>query len=307
MVQPLLITPTPPPTSGVVASSSPIALGMPAPTLRRLMLGWSNILPQAYGDVVTFDAARAQSLHARHASAVKVASCLPVVSLVPLAGPLSAIEDEWASEVSSTMGFLNTFGQQGWRFARVPLAQLVVWQPLVDAPRDDAPPLANEEEIIKALVPKLATSLVYTTTLSRDEQGTFHALLTSADPNHDVDLTLEDGGAGGLRVRLRPRINIVHAVPINGRLVVLNGYHRLARLAAAGHVDAPILLLEPGHAASAIADRPGFLPLGLIASIARPPLIPDFMNPDLTVDVPRPEISRGHDFRFTNTDLPIRR
>jgi hypothetical protein len=281
---------------------------MPAAGMRRIVVGWSNQLPQIYGDVLTFESDRARAVHVQHAAALKAASLLPVVALTPQYTALSTVEEAWTKHVTSTPGFLNSFGQQGWKIARVSLDRLVMWQPVVDAPRDDAPAMSTEEEIIKAVMPEVAIAPVYSSTLTRDEQGAFRAVLTSADPNHDIDLTLEEGGAGGLRVRLRARSNVVHAMPINGRLVVLNGYHRLARLAAAGYTDAPILLLDPGHnAAGVLADRPGFLPLNLIANIPRPPLIPDFLNGDLTMEMPKPDVARAHDFRFTHTEIPVRR
>lgn len=312
MAQPLIPSPSPPPVSGVIqvptAQSSPLTTSMPARGMRRLVVGWWNALPQIHGEVMTFDAARAASMHAQHATAVKAASLLPPVPLVPQFSPLSPVEDAWVKHVTSTPAFLNAFGQQGWQVVRVPINQLVMWQATLDAPRDDAPSLSSDEEVIKAFMPEVAQKLDYTTTLSRDEQGGFHAMLTADDPNHDLDLSLEDGGAGGLRVRLRPRTNIVHAMVINNRLLVLNGYHRLARLAASGRTDAPLLVLETGHsAAGALADRPGFFPLKLVLNAPRPPLIPDFLNTDVTIDVPKPEVARGHDCRFTHTELPVRR
>jgi hypothetical protein len=290
------------------SSPSPMAPTLPAPGMRRLVIGWTNLLPQIYGDVMTFDDARGAAVHAQHAIAVRAASLLPAVPLAPMFSPLPPGQDAWAKHVTSTPGFLSAFGQQGWQVVRVPLDRLVAWQPIVDATRDGAPPISTDDEIVRAFMPEVATTLAYNATISRDEQGGFHAMLTSDDPNHDLDLSLDDGGAGGLRVRLRPRSNIVHAMLINGRLVVLNGYNRLVRLAGAGHVEAPIVVLEQGHAAAGpIADRPGFLPLNLVASLPRPPLIPDFLNPDLTLDIPKPAVARGHDFRFTHTELPVRR
>jgi hypothetical protein len=307
MVQPLAPSPTPPPTSGVIPSSQPTAHPMPAAGMRRLLVGWFNQLPQIYGDVITFDAARATGLHKRHAEAIKAVSMLPLVPLAPSFVPLSPVEEGWVDHVTATPSFLNSFGHRGWRVVRVSLAQLVVWQPIVDAPRDDAPAITTEEEIIKALLPEVPTTLPYRSTLSRDEKGAFHAMLTSSDPNHDFDLTVDEEGAGGVRIRLRPRANIVFATLVNGRLVVLNGYNRLARLASAGRREAPILLLEPGHAAGVIAERPGFLPLNIVVNAPRPPLVPDFLNSDVTMDVLKPAVERGHDFTFTHVELPVRR
>ena len=195
MAQPLVPSPspTPPPVSGVVngptAQSSPLATALPARGMRRLVVGWWNALPQIYGEVMTFDAARAASLHAQHAMAVKAVNQLLPVQLAPQLSPLSSVEDGWVKHVTTTPGFLNVFSQQGWQVVRVPLDRMVIWQPTLDAPRDDAPALSNEEDVIKAFMPEVASKVAYTTTLSRDEQGGFHAMLTADDPNHDLDLT----------------------------------------------------------------------------------------------------------------------
>ena len=306
MEQPLFLdsTPTPSPVSAVQRVGRP---ALPAPGMRRLLVGWSNSLAHVYSDVVTLDDARAIELNTFHASAVAAAAQLPVVSLAPSPGPLSQAEEAWVGHVSATPRFRTTFGLQGWRVARVALSGIVAWQPIVDAPVDDAPPLENEEQVIRGLLPEPPLLHPTKAALSPDGQGGVRALLTSSDPNHDVDISLEDEGAGGLRIKLRPRTNVVFAMPVNGRLVLFNGYNRLARLAAAGHADAPVLLLDPGHtAAGPVADRPGFLPLNLVVNLPRPPVLTDFLNSALTIDIPKPQLAKGHEFRIAHAEFPVR-
>lgn len=299
-------TPTPSPVSAV----QPVASGrlsVPPAGMRRILVGWANSLTHVYADVATLADGRAAALHARHAAAVAAAGALAPVQFGPTPMPLSAAEQAWVKHVTATPLFRTSFGLQGWRVARVPLASLVVWQPMVDAPLDEAPPITTEEEVVQALLPEPPAFHLSKGSVAADGQGGVRAVLMSADPNHDLDISLDDEGAGGLRIRLRPRTNIAHAMPLNGRLVVLNGYNRLVRLAAAGYTDAPILLLDQGHhAAGPIADRPGFLPLQFVTNAPRPPVITDFLDGTLTIDVPKPQIARGHDFRISHAEFPVR-
>jgi hypothetical protein len=99
-------------------------------------------------------------------------------------------------QITSTPAFLNVFGQKGWQVVRVPLDRLVVWQPIVDAPRDEAAPLGNEEEVVRGFLPEAAITFDYKTTLSRDEQGGFYALLTCEDPRLSVRFDGRVSGAG---------------------------------------------------------------------------------------------------------------
>lgn len=304
-------SPTPPPTSGVIQSSSGGSLQrtsfpMPATGFRRALAAWSPVLQQVCPDVAGYDDAQALAVHAQHAAAMQAATKVGVRPLTPTYSPLSPIEDAWVKNVTASPRFLTIFGPQGWQVARVALDKIVAWQPVVDAPRASAPALSTPEEVVQALLPEIGTKLDYNATVMRDERGDFHAVLAAQDPNHDLDIRIDDGG-DGVHLRLRPRPNLVHATLINGRLVLLNGYNRLARLASEGHADAPILILQPGHPAGAVSDRPGFFPLAFIAQAPCPPLICDFVNPDLVIDFPFRPIVRAHDMAFTHTELPIRR
>jgi len=88
---------------------------MPAAGMRRLIVGWSNFLPHIYGDILTCDASRANAFNVQHAGALKAASSLPVLPLAPSFAPLSTAEEAWARHVTATPGFLNSFGQRGWK------------------------------------------------------------------------------------------------------------------------------------------------------------------------------------------------
>jgi hypothetical protein len=180
---------------------------------------------------------------------------------------------------------------------------LVAWQPVVDFPLK--PPPTTSQEMIECFVPDGDEPLSYSSAISQDPQGGFRVLLSSANPNHDLDVRINSDSS--LTTRLKARSNIVHAVPLNGRIVVLNGYNRLVRAVSEGHTEVPVLLLEPGHPAGAVADRPGFLPLNVVANHPRPPLVPDFFNPELTVDVPKREVSRVHDLSFRHAEFRMPR
>jgi hypothetical protein len=155
--------------------------------------------------------------------------------------------------------------------------------------------------MIERFVPEVEAPIRYSSTITADPQGGFRVVLSSADPNHDLDVRVSPDSS--VVARLRAKSNVVNAVPVAGRLVVLNGYNRLAQAAASGQADVPVLLLEPGHPAGAIGDRPGFLPLTMIAQHPRPPLITDFFNPEITIDVPKREVCRTHDLCFRHTEF----
>jgi hypothetical protein len=274
---------------------------MPAFGSRRLLIGWSNFLRDVHGEILTMAQANAVDLHAKHGAALQTVERMPPRPLPAQLGNLRPDEEAWTKKVAASPAFLNVFGQRGWRFVRAPLDVMVTWQPIIDFPLKPAP--VTPQEVIERFVPEGDATIAYTSAITPDPQGGFHVLLSSPDPNHDLDVRV--GADSAVTARLKGKSNIVHAVPINGRLVVLNGYNRLAQLASTGHTEAPLLLLEPGHPAGVISDRPGFVPLNVVANHQRPPLIPDFFNPDITIEVPKRDMSRTHDLYFKHTEFLV--
>jgi len=297
-------TPTPSPVSGVVTAAAPpalpISLPLPAHGQRRVLIGWSNILRDVHGEIVTTDPVAAAALYAKHTAAVEAVERLTPRPLVAPLGAMDAAEEAWVKNVASTPAFINAFGQRGWSFVRAPLDILVTWQPVIDSPLK--PPPTSAQEVIERFVPEKEESIAYSSAITPDPQGGFHVTLTAANPNHDLDVRVNADAS--VTARLKGKSNIVHGVRIpNGRIVVLNGYNRLAQAASTGHTAVPLLLLEPGHPAGAVGDRAGFLPINLIVNHRRPPLIPDFFNPEIAIDVPRREVSRVHDLSVKHTEF----
>lgn len=295
--------PTPIPVSGVRPMAGPALASSPLPAsgMRRTMVGWANHLRQVYGEILWLEDQRARVMHAHHAAAVKLVSQMPPLQLPPTQTPLTPAQQLWADRIASTPMFLNAFGQQGWTIARVPIDRLAVRQPVIDALRDLTP--TTDDEVARWCLPE--TSLLdYHASLAPDSQsGSFHVVLTAGHPNQDFDVELVEGGSAGVLLRLRPRPNYVAVIRLPHRFVVHNGHHRLAALAAAGITDVPAVVLEQA-AVGPIQDRAGFLPFAQVAQLPRPPLVTDFLNPGVTIDIPGRSTGTVHDFRIVHTELP---
>ncbi|HEY1694673.1 MAG TPA: hypothetical protein VGG39_21025 [Polyangiaceae bacterium] len=214
---------------------------------------------------------------------------------------MSALEQQWADHITSTPLFQNAFGQNGWSVGRVPVDRLAVVQPVIDAMHDAVP--TTEEEVARWCLPESST-LDYHATLAADSQPrSFHVVLTARHPNQDFDVELQEGGAGGVLLRLRPRPNYIAVIHFPHRFIVHNGHHRLAALAAAGVTEVPVIILDAGSIGP-LQDRPGFLPFQLVTQVPRPPLVTDFLDPEVTIDIPSRVIGKVHDFRIVHTELP---
>jgi hypothetical protein len=284
------------PASPPVVGTSPL----PARGMRRTIVGWSNVLRQVYGEVQWLDDARASVVHAHHAAAVRRVSQMPPVIRPATQATLSPVEQQWADHISSTPMFSNAFGQQGWAISRVPVDRLAVVQPVIDALYDAVPTM--EDEIVRWCLPESST-LDYHATLAPDSQpGSFHVVLTARHPNQDFDVELVEGGVGGVLLRLRPRPNYVAVIRLPHRFIVHNGHHRLVALAAAGFEEVPAVVLE-APALGPLQDRPGFLPFQQVAQVPRPPLVTDFLDPQVTIDTPGRRVGRVHDLRIVHTEL----
>jgi hypothetical protein len=296
-------TPTPPPVSAVQRLDGPTIASsrLPKPGKRRVLIAWTNQLRQVCDEVLRVDDVRARGLHAHHAGAIMRVSNMPPLSLPPTEAALSSAEQAWADHIAATPMFLNAFGQQGWKIARVPLDRLVIVQPVIDAIHDQVP--TSEEEVVKWCLPETST-LDYQASLAADSQpGSFHVILTARHPNQDFDVELVQGGTGGALLGLRPRPNHVSVIRLPNRYVVHNGHHRLAALADAGVAEVPVVILDPA-AMGPLQDRPGFLPFALAAQHPRPPVISDFLDPDLTIEVDGRTVGKVHALRIVHTELP---
>jgi hypothetical protein len=93
--------------------------------------------------------------------------------------------------------------------------------------------------------------------------------------------------SGGFAFGVQPRLNWVQVATSGDRSLVLNGNHRLALLASAGLTEVPVLHRPLASLKEVVPNEPGVFSYEQV-SADRPPMICDFLNPDLTFDVPSP-------------------
>lgn len=90
-----------------------------------------------------------------------------------------------------------------------------------------------------------------------------------------------------LRFCIPPGTAVVHVREVVGnRYVLLDGYHRVARLVALGMTHVPAIVVEVHHLRQAVPPiRDGVFSVQMLENEKRPPMLMDFFRPALFCDV----------------------
>lgn len=185
---------------------------------------------------------------------------------------------EHIEAVTSTDYFYQTYGEEGWDIALVPIDKLIALQRTVvtDAHSDVPDSNAEMEEILQYTLPTERGETLFAETF-RDDESRLGVKLTSRSPNISVTGMKVVEGTNEMQKQavfaIRAPPNMVNITRYEDRLFLNNGYHRVYQLYRAGHTHVPAL----------IVDRDSFPDsLGFDESIGmdeRPPTVPDFDTP----------------------------
>jgi len=215
-------------------------------------------------------AARARADALAHATRAYVAGLGPfmpagVVVRQPIAGP-------HIDALTANPLFQQMFGQRPHQFSYVDLTQLVALQPWVE-PRNDPMP-ATEPELLDFALPQsweVAAEVGFT-----PPAGPLQ-ILTSNPALQGINVKMEPGGRIVISAPEHPNLfNVVH---FNGRHYLRNGYHRAVDALVAGRTEFPALVTQALFAEDVALPGIGPFNFGYVATLARPPLLTDFVSP----------------------------
>ncbi len=127
-------------------------------------------------------------------------------------------------------------------------------------------------------------------------------VFTTEDPSSLFAVSATPNGA---QLSLAPRGNWVQVVVVENRLVVRNGYHRIATLAARGCETVPAIVSFASKLSEVVPPGPGWFNPDYLLRLARPPLVTDFLNPALCADVRQPTPKRLFEVRIAVSEIPI--
>ena len=216
---------------------------------------------------------------ARTAARLKLAQ-LPAPDLSAKFRPFSGAAAAWAAKVSATPQFQAAFDGQRVDFGWISIASLVTYQHWI-APMDALMPMA-EDELLTWCLPE-AFQTQYGASVSAPVPNRWDVLFETQDPNATFAVGQIPGGPFAFGPQ--PRLNWAQ-VATNGALSLLaNGNHRAALLACAALSDLPVMRRHVASLAEVLPAEPGAFTLDQVMA-SRPPMVCDFLNPDLTYDLP---------------------
>lgn len=234
--------------------------------------------------------------------------CLPPFEHGELALTCPDVISEQTSENATVRALLRELEGMQPKVLLVPIAYLVTHQVLVNADyvralKEQSAQFAEPSDMIDYCFPQLedtaADVLQGQHTFVSDNPNlkvlgikasvATHDLLGTEHPTASVMVGV---GNQGISVAL-----------FGGRLIVVNGYHRLLALYESGHREAPVVLIQPRDQSdlSVLKVPPaGSLPwfqLPLLTAM-RPPLLRDFANAEIALEVRMPKIKKVIDVQF---------
>jgi len=175
--------------------------------------------------------------------------------------------------------FAATFGARPYHFAWVRPERLVALQTFVQ-PRDDPTP-ASVDELVELCLP-LQSSVPAELSFQAPLGPVY--MMSSSPQMQGIRINMD---AATNRLILEPplHLNLVQAVQFARRTYLRNGYHRLYDLMKGGASEVPALVVEGIQPQDvALPPSPGAFDLAYLMSLARPPVLGDFVT-DSAVDV----------------------
>lgn len=213
--------------------------------------------------------------------------------------PFSESMQGQARELVQDIRFQNAYGNRLYEFAWVEIDKLVAYQKFVN--------LDFAEELEHRLPETLSESALFDFCIALEKKSApvshlrlddEYTHLFSSD-SHDFRVTdvvarpvdskeIRDMSSGvpthALTVFLGFGLPIASAYQLKDRIVVWNGFHRLFALRKRGLRFAPVLLLRD-PSIKALRALNSEIPVEVLLSEKRPPIMQDFFNEDLVLDV----------------------
>jgi hypothetical protein len=223
---------------------------------------------------------------ARHLRTRQAAGQLAPLAVDRVEEQLVPLDDRYASwikEVEESAIFQRSFAPVPYAFRSVPICTLGTFQPFLKKLHYEIPD--DEEGVLKVCLPKEFRSTA--DCQMNQAAGGVQLLFYGDDPDAELSIDTEPGGTVRLHVDARP--NWVQVALCQGRLLVRNGYHRIASLFARGVDRVPALVVQIDDPFQVVPQGPWFSAPYLYGS-QRPPLLTDFFNPELTLDVQQPDV-----------------
>jgi hypothetical protein len=283
------------------ATSLPPRLPLPQVGHTRLLAAWMtpehlSLFPNSASTPATQSAFQRGHALARDAVVTLAPADLTPEAVAPITGSDEAV---WVEGLVRTAEFQSHYGHLGHEIGYLRIDQLTVYQPFVNPPHEPVP--GTPLEVLRWCLPHQFQAQVG---LRIDGQ---RATFTPASPSTGIGIVQHPQG-----VLITPVGNAnwvqVKRLP-NDRYVIVNGNHRIAALAAAGHAKVPAIISDASSLDAIVpitpnSHRPWFRPEELRA-FRRPPLITDFLEPAVTLEVPHDSSRRVVEVRFDIQEFRI--
>lgn len=246
----------------------------------------------------------AQQLATKHQAAVQHRLALaPQKPPVPPLQPLSPHEQAWVAQVAAAPAFQNSIAKApgGFAFGRLPIDALVAFQPWVH-PLHGAVP-KSQQEILEWCLPKNFQTTTNINVEAGPDGKPKRVLFVTDDPtamfNHGI-------GPEGYLLGVTPRLNWVQVTEVEGMYVLRNGYHRVDALHAVGHVEVPVLLTKAATLDEVVnVGVNGFFNAPYLRGLPRKPMVADFQDANLTVNVPHVKTKRVVEVRLDVSEFGV--
>jgi len=217
----------------------------------------------------------------RTAQAQRRRGARPPVATLP--GP-EGVPEDWRPHLEAVVArplFQRLYGELPWRFAAVPVASLIAVQAHLHFThalrRAGAQP--GTADVLELCLPVQPEALELWGGVTRGDPPSVS--LMTRDPN--VQITAAKMETQPLRVTftIGKTALFLQVARLDGRLYLKNGTHRAVGLAAAGVRLLPCVLVDVAD----VDGLPKLLPFRALRS-DHPPLVTDFLDPDLYVEHP---------------------
>lgn len=248
--------------------------------------------------VADWSASQRDELWARHAAAIQAAAALaPLTASRDVEVPFELAEAQQTT-FRSTNFQQSLTGGRPFRFSSVAVEHLGAFQGFV---KDGPGAPAAGVDLTDWCLPQAPKSDVRVEGQS-NETGQ-RIVVSTSDPN--VTLTPRLGAdVVGLAIGRTP--NWVQVAAVGGRYLLRDGHHRVAASVAAGHDRVPAIVVEYQNWQEAIAAPPGlwFTP-DVMFGTPRPPLVADFLDSTLTLELPAPSRVRVYSIQFQISKMDV--
>lgn len=272
---------------------------LPEPKKQRLLWAWmdrNHFLSVSQGYANSLLPVELESLMRRQQKASASRSRLRPIAKETKIEPMGSEHASHLDAVKSSPYFQKVFAGLDSSFGMVDPNDLVVFQHFIQPPKGELP-----ADVLRWCLPT-----EFKTEAQITINGTHSVVFVTQDHTSIFGINVDP--QKGPILGLQPRGNWLQVSRVEGRLVLRNGIHRAVRLAHAGHARIPALVVEYQSMEEVVPADPGFFNANYLRTLERPPLLTDFLNPELAVDIPLEETRRIVAVRLEVSDyrIPIR-